>query len=543
MKQDREGPNGLPHGWQLTTLEELVLSPKSDIVDGPFGSDLKATEYREEGVPIIRLQNIDRNRFVEKNIRFISNEKAQKLQRHEFVGGDIVVTKLGEPLGKACVVPSNLKRGIIVADVVRIRIDERFVLKSYLVYAINSDAAIKQLEKMTKGTTRQRVNLGHIRQLRIPVAPLAQQHAVVSEIEKQFTRLDAAVAALKRIQANLRRYRTSVLKTAGEGHLVPTEAELARREGRDYELADRLLTRILKDRRAKWEADQLARMKAAGRPPKDDKWGAKYEEPAAPDTAPLPNLPNGWHWVTLSQLSWHAAYGSSEKCGRDFPGPPVLRIPNVEKGRVDLSDLKRAAYTTKLNPADALSPGDFLVIRTNGSRDLIGRAALVRQEFDRQHFFASYLIRFRIVDVGSVAEWLNWLWDAPIMRESIELLAATSAGQYNISLSTLNGIAIPLPPSAEQRRIIAEIERRLSVIEELEGIVEANLKRAGRLSGAVLKRAFEGKLAPQDPNDEPARALLERIREERARLGVDRKIRKPSGRRRAQGAAVIGIPT
>jgi hypothetical protein len=102
-----------------------------------------------------------------------------------------------------------------------------------------------------------------------------------------------AVAALRRIQANLKRYRTSVLKAACEGRLVPTEAKLARRERRDYEPADRLLTRILKERRAKWEADQLATMQVVDNPPKDDKWRAKYQEPATPDTSGIPELPDG----------------------------------------------------------------------------------------------------------------------------------------------------------------------------------------------------------------------------------------------------------
>ena len=120
-------------------------------------------------------------------------------------------------------------------------------------------------------------------------------------MEKQFTRLDAATAALKRVQANLKRYRASVLKTACEGRLVPTEAELARQEGRDYEPADNLLQRILRERRARWETDTLAKMQASGKPPKDNNWKQKYKEPSAPDTSNLPPLPEGWCWALLGQ--------------------------------------------------------------------------------------------------------------------------------------------------------------------------------------------------------------------------------------------------
>ena len=134
----------------------------------------------------------------------------------------------------------------------------------------------------------------------IPVPPLPEQHRIVAAIETQFTRLDAAVAALQRVQANLKRYRASVLQAACEGRLVPTEAELARAEGRSYEPADQLLQRILQERRAKWEAEQLADMKAKGKVPKDDRWKSKYREPVKPDTSELPELPEGWVWASRS---------------------------------------------------------------------------------------------------------------------------------------------------------------------------------------------------------------------------------------------------
>ena len=115
--------------------------------------------------------------------------------------------------------------------------------------------------------------------------PLAEQRRIVAEIETQFTRLDASVAALRRAQANLKRYRASVLKDACEGRLVPTEAELASSEGREYEPADVLLERILAERRARWESQEKRR--------------GKYKEPSAPDTSTLPELPEGWVWATF----------------------------------------------------------------------------------------------------------------------------------------------------------------------------------------------------------------------------------------------------
>ena len=118
--------------------------------------------------------------------------------------------------------------------------------------------------------------------------PLPEQHRIVAEIETQFTRLDVSVAALRRARANLKRYRASVLKAACEGRLVPTEAELARSEGRDYEPAGVLLERILAERRARWESQEKRR--------------GKYNEPSAPDASALPELPEAWAWATVEEL-------------------------------------------------------------------------------------------------------------------------------------------------------------------------------------------------------------------------------------------------
>ena len=329
------------------------------------------------------------------------------------------------------------------------------------------------LHRCTKtGTTVQSLELPVFLRFEIPVAPPEEQPRIVAEIEKQFTRLDAGVAALRRVQANLKRYRAAVLKAACEGRLVPTEAELAKAEGRTYETGEQLLARILADRRKNWH----------GR--------GKYKQSAAPDTTNLPLLPEGWTWASLDQMAWSSAYGTSTKCSYDGAGPPVLRIPNIAAGRIDVSDLKFATTNFSMDAGDELMPGDLLVIRTNGSRDLIGRSAVVRTQFGNMVGYASYLIRFRLWKSSTLFDWVGSIWNVSFLRGWIEQRAATSAGQHNISMSVLSAMPIPLPPLAEQTRIVAEVERRLSVIEELEATIAANLQRATRLRQSILQRAF-----------------------------------------------------
>jgi len=176
------------------------------------------------------------------------------------------------------------------------------VSSEWLAYFLNSSAFVSFSSHLNAGD-RPRVDFDQIGTYELLLAPRPEQDRIVAEIEKQFTRLDAATAALKRVQANLKRYRASVLKAACEGRLVPTEAELARKEGRAYEPADKLLQRILRERRARWEADTLAKMQASGKPPKDDHWKQKYKEPSAPDTTNLPLLPEGWCWASIEELA------------------------------------------------------------------------------------------------------------------------------------------------------------------------------------------------------------------------------------------------
>jgi type I restriction enzyme, S subunit len=462
-------PAALPDGWKWLPLEELMDSPKQDIVDGPFGSNLKASEYVDEGVPIARLQNVDRNAFVHKNIKYVTRKKADELSRHTFKPGDILITKLGDPLGEACIAPSSIEQGVIVADLVRVRPAEKKVDRRYLTYAINSPLVARQFEKHTKGTTRPRVNLGMIRQLPIPVAPRDMQAGVVAEIEKQFSRLDEAVANLKRVKANLKRYKAAVLKAAVEGRLVETEAERARREGRSYETGVQLLQRILETRRSQWQGK------------------GKYKEPAAPDTTDLPELPEGWAWATVEQMSSLVEYGTSAKTSEDSSGVPVLRMGNIVEGELRLDELKYLPANHDEFPKLLLKPGDLLFNRTN-SPELVGKTAVFAGSL-KKCSFASYLIRVRLVE-GSHSKYIAAHINSSHGRTWVKSVVTQQVGQANVNGTKLQALTVPLPPEVEQHRICSEMERRLSLIRETDSQMDANLQRAEQLRRVLLSKAF-----------------------------------------------------
>jgi len=341
-----------------------------------------------------------------------------------------------------------------------------------------------------------------------------EQRRIVEAIDAHFTRLDAAVSALERVRANLKRYRASVLKAACEGRLVPTEAELARREGRDYEPADVLLERILEERRARWEAEELARLRAQGKEPKDDRWKRRYKEPEPPDTTGLPELPEGWVWANVEQIGEIIGGITKNRTRGKLPlKVPYLRVANVYANELRLDDVQEIGVTEAELERALLRQGDLLVVEGNGSRDQIGRVAVWDGSID-SCVHQNHLIKIRLVNVDWASYVLYWLL-SPSGRDAIERVASSTSGLYTLSLSKVAAIPVPLPPDAERRRILAEVEKRITVLDAVGGEIATQLRRTTRLRQSILKRAFEGRLVPQDPSDEPASVLLERIRDER----------------------------
>jgi type I restriction enzyme S subunit len=334
---------------------------------------------------------------------------------------------------------------------------------------------VLELRAGSTGSAQGVINRQMLANIEMILPPLSEQRRIVAEIEKQFTRLEAGVAALRRVQANLKRYRAAVLKAACEGRLVPTEAELAKTGKRKakFETGEALLARILTERRQNWQAR------------------GKYKEPVAPDTTNLPPLPEGWTWATIEQLSTRVQYGSSAKTNEDSTGIPVLRMGNIQDGKFDFDKLKYLPKAHDEFPELLLARGDLLFNRTN-SAELVGKTAVFK---DTPHpcSFASYLIRVRFGS-GCVPDFVSYFINSVFGRAWIADVVSQQVGQANVNGTKLQALAIPLPSLAEQTRIVAEVERRLSVVEELEAVVSANLQRATRLRQSILQKAFTGEL-------------------------------------------------
>ena len=401
---------------------------------------------------------------------------------------------------------------------------------------------LKQAEIPSKGYAR---HFAVIRKLDLPLPPGTEQHRIVAAIESYCTRLDDAVATLERVQRNLKRYRASVLKAAVEGWLVPTEAELARAEGRTFEPASVLLERILAERRRRWEEVELAKLQAKGKLPKDDAWKAKYVEPVAPATSDFPALPEGWCWAGPEQIAAHEDYaigigpfGSNLKVSdyRD-EGVPLVFVRNIraESFGGDGTHYVASYKALELKPHIVVA-GDLLITKMG---EPPGDAAIYPVGSPDAVVTAD-CIRLRNHPTLSNTRYLLFAIRSPSCRGQI-IRVTKGVAQKKVSLARFKGIAFPFPPLIEQARVAAEVDRLFSVTDATVHAVERELHRLSRLRQSILKWAFEGRLVDQDPSDEPASALLERIKAERLSArgaqdaaAAENKQSKHPGRRKAR---------
>jgi type I restriction enzyme S subunit len=346
-------------------------------------------------------------------------------------------------------------------------------LPQYVAYFLQSPQYWNQIHSNTAGIAIPNVNATKLQSIPIPVPSLEEQQRIVAEIEKQFTRLDAGVASLTRVQTALKRYRASVLKGACEGGLVSTEAELARKENRSYETGEQLLQRILKERREKWNGK------------------GKYKEPASPNIVNLPSLPKGWTWATWNQLSEWVTYGFTRPMPHVEVGIPIITAKNIRNSKIDF---ERAHLTTpeayrSLSNKDRPERDDILITKDG----TIGRAAVVEttREFCINQSVAVVWLRGCTLN----RHFLLAVIESEITQKPIWAKARGVAIKH-LSITDFARMALPVPPLAEQNRLVDEIERRLSVIEELESAITSQRQRAASLRQSILHRAFEGGLQP-----------------------------------------------
>ena len=375
-----------------------------------------------------------------------------------FKPGDVLYGRLRPYLNK---VYRPQFEGLCSAEFIVLPENER-IEGSYLQYFLNSGAFVRFASHLNAGD-RPRVDFDQLSSFEIPLPSVSRQREIVAEIEKQFSRLDEAVANLQRVKANLRRYKAAVLKAAVEGHLVETEAELARREGRTYETGEQLLHRTTEGRSSGSKV-RRRKIRMAGMP-----------------TANAREIPDGWIWTTTGEVC-ECIVPNRDK-PKTFSGDiPWLTLPDFDdsvitvarsRSGLGFTDSEVALYRAKAIPTDSVV---MSCVGRFGVSAVLARRAVINQQL---HAF--------LPSEGVVPKYLAYVLRTR-EQEMLEKSTATTIAYLN--KENCNSISVPLPPRAEQARIVAEVDRYLSIIREVEAEVDANLQRAEALRQATLANAF-----------------------------------------------------
>ena len=216
-----DGLGEVPEHWKVAKLQSLAQTTPYSFVDGPFGSDLKNEEYTDNGVPLIQLNNINEGAHVLNDVKYISEKKATDLAKHNAFGGDIVIAKMADPVARAAIVINDFNRYVIVADCIKLSVNEKQVSSSFVVYTINSKYFRANAESLASGITRLRINLGVLKKLRLALPPFAEQSNIVSFLDGETTKIDELIAEQQQLIKLLKEKRQAVISHAVTKGLNP----------------------------------------------------------------------------------------------------------------------------------------------------------------------------------------------------------------------------------------------------------------------------------------------------------------------------------
>lgn len=513
----------VPKGWTKANLSDLV-----GLKTGPFGSSLHQSDYVTDGVPLVNPMHIVQGRIRPSADITVTPETVARLQEFCLYEGDVVLARRGE-MGRCAVVRRSESGWMCGTGSLIVRPDSRLLDANYLQGLLSSSASVKYLLEASVGSTMANLNQQHLLSMDIALPPLPEQLRIVGKLDEVLSVLDAGEAELKAAQKKLTQYRQSLLKAAVEGALTASWREQQRAQHPPAESGAQLLQRILTERRARWEAKQLAKFEAQGKAaPKD--WQKKYPEPVQPDTTDLPALPQGWVWASVDALLDDIETGKSFKCDERPPVGDevgVIKVSAVSWGEFDEQESKTCLDPSFIKPELFVQQGDFLFSRAN-TIELVG-ACVIAEHVSKQVMLSDKTLRFVFVD-PFVKSWLQSVLRSQHGRKQIETLASGNQDSMrNIGQERIRQIAIPLPPASEMLYCTELLAAGLSSASSQAEALSHSMKQSTAQRQNILRAAFSGQLVPQDPSDEPAAELLARICAERA---AQASARKPRGRQK-----------
>ncbi len=497
----------LPNGWAWATLGEVGA-----VFAGGTPSTKEPANF-DGGVPWLTPADLSafHGKVVHGGQRTLS-ERGLRASSAVLLPAGAVLFSSRAPIGHVAIAAQSMATNQGFKNLV----PNAGIFNEYVYYYLKGN---KQLaESLASGTTFLELSASRFAQIPIPVAPTQEQHRIVARLEELLARVDAGVEALLKVKRQLQRYRQAVLKAAFQGKLTQ---EWRRQRVAELEPAEALLARIRKTRRGGRDHGAQHTRKAVS--------DIGHGGPQSYDTAVLPELPDGWCWAAWEEI------GQSQN-GRPFPsrdyqstGIKLLRPGNLHSsGRVAWTSQNTRCLAERWAsdyPTYVVGPGEIVMNLTAQSlRDeFLGRVCMT--EAGERCLLNQRIARLQ--PVGISRRYVFWLLKSPLFRRFVDSLNSGSLIQHMFT-SQLATFMMPLAPLAEQTEIVRQIEARFASAAEVEGAAEQGTRLAEPLRQSILKRAFEGKLVLQDPRDEPAAVLLERIESGR-QVGGARKAQR--GRR------------
>lgn len=487
--EDRENLSKLPTGWILTKFEELSEAIPNALKAGPFGSALKKEFYVSQGYKIYGQEQVIREDPFYGDY-YIDEERYKVLKSCAVKTGDILISLVGT-IGKVLVLPEGIEPGIINPRLVKLSLEKKLISTDYIKAYLESSVVRSYLSSLSHGGTMDILNLTILKTLPITLPPLNEQRRIVAKIEALKARSQRVKEELEYIPQLLDQFRQSVLAAAFRGDLTADWRE----QNSNVEPAEVLLERTAKQLNKKLD-----------------------EFPQKNDIQSRPFIPDNWVWTPLDLVIKNIQSGKNFTC----PETPVnentvglVKISAVTWGKFDDRETKTVIDQSKIDPNLFIQKGDFLISRAN-TLELVGASVIV-DEINYKIMISDKVWRVSFLEVNS--SYVNSYLKSKAGRKEIESRATgNQLSMRNISQGAFKDIIIALPPLDEQKEIVRQIQYFFKVADTIQQQYQETKDSLNQLDQSILAKAFRGELVPQDPNDEPASVLLERIRAERAKL-------------------------
>ncbi|MCJ9700860.1 restriction endonuclease subunit S [Bradyrhizobium sp. SHOUNA76] len=469
----------LPNGWYEATIADVT---------GPFAG-IDPTKTPTKLFKYVDIGSIDNKTQTIADPKVIKGADAPSRARRVIHSGDTLFSTVRTYLKNIAVVPKDLDGQLTSTGIAVLRPNEA-VNPRYLFNWACSDSFVEAISMTQDGTMYPAVSDRDVAEGLIRVPPLPEQQRIVEKIDSLCAKSRRALGHLDHIPRLVEKYKQAILGAAFSGEL----------------------TREKRASPAKSARDGVRSMAIDGR------------------LSTLPDLPSSWRWMAISELM-EIGGGLTKNPARSAMAMrrPYLRVANVYANELRLAEISETGCTEKEFEKTKLASGDLLIVEGNGSLDQIGRVALWNGEVsDCSH--QNHIIRARPSELVEPRYALFWLL-SPAGREAIETVASSSSGLHTLSITKVERLPIPLCAKPEQRAIVRSIDNAFTWIDRLASETTKARKLVDHLDQAILAKAFRGELVPQDPNDEPASVLLERIRAERGATAHPKKRRDKSSSR------------